>query len=167
MPITINGSINSDVKDNTLFYIAAKQAHRNFSFAGSGLPYANQEQAFDNTPNKGTVQLVDNKFTIILKEMPSNYMMHLGTVQVPPTIYVQYRDMQDNVKTASYIVNTQGVPYRHLTYPEQRRDVSFYETQFKLWPRSQESILRSSEYNKMPGEAPYSTEQYWGMRPPY
>lgn len=166
MPVTINGTVNIKVKDNTISYIAARGCQRNFSFAGSGLPFANQEQAFFNTPNKGTLKLDGGRFSITLPEMPSNYMDHLGSVLVPPTLYVQYTDMKGEFKTANYIINPQGISYRHLTYPEQRSSVQFYETQFKLWPRSQEEIIRSSQYNKYPGDAPYSTEQYWGLRPP-
>lgn len=167
MPITISGSVHTKIKDNTIHYIAARGCQRNFSFAGSGLPFANQEQAFHNTPNKGTVQVINGKFTIELSELPSNYMTHLGSILVPPTLYVQYYDMHDNLKTVNYTIDQQGIPYRHLTYPSQRNNVSFYETQFKLWPRSQEHILRSSEYKRYPGTPPYSTEQYWGLRPPY
>ena len=167
MPITIKGTVNIKIKDNIINYIAAKGCQRNFSFSGSGLPFINQEQAFFNTPNKGSVSLVDGKFTIELIEMPSNYMSHLGSVLIPPTLYVSYTDMKGEEKTASYKIDSQGVAYRHLTYPEQRKNVNFYETQFKLWPRSQESIIRSSQYAKYPGTPPYSTEQYWGLRPPY
>lgn len=162
--VELTGNIEEPVKDKTLYYIAATPPDHRASFTGSGLPFANQLQAFDNTPNQGQVTLDDqNRFKIDLI-MPNSYMVGLGSVTVGPVVYLQYINMEGSLRTITVHIS-HGIPYRSLTYPmypRARRNVTFYDSQFYLPVRTQEQILRDSAYprtNVMP-------ENHWGLKPP-
>lgn len=159
----VMGKITESVKDDTIYYIAANAPDYRATYTGSGLPYANPEQAFDNTPNRGSAKLLSNTFEVKLI-FPNSYYKHLGTILIPPTLYVTYKTNDGETRKVD-IKLSDGIPFRMLTYPMQftraRVDASFYGNQ-ELPVRSQEAILRSSSYpdvNKMPSN-------FWGFKPP-
>jgi len=162
--VVVKGRIDDQVKDNKIFYIAASPADHRATFTGSGLPFYNQIQAFDGTPNVGIVEIKsDNTFEIKLMT-PNSYTVGLGSVTVPPTLFVEYTDMSGAKKNIS-IKLSEGIPYRTLTYPltpRPRNGATFYDSQFYLPVRSQEQILLDSSYPKtniMP-------DNWFGMKPP-
>lgn len=164
--ITVKGSIKEHVKDNTVFYIAAAPPDYRATFTGSGLPFANQDQAFYATPNSGKVLLNDNSFEIKLM-YPNSYYVGLGTVVIQPTVYVYYIPSSGDSTTPKVISIpvSEGIPYRMLSYPMQftkpRENAMFYDNVYKLPVRTQEQILRSAAYpseNKM-------ADNFWGLKP--
>ena len=162
--IIVTGTIEEKVKDNKILYIAATPADYRANYTGSGLPFYNQLQAFDNTPNIGIVDIgTDNSFEIKLL-MPNSYMVGLGSVTIPPTLYIEFIDVNGKKKNISIKVSN-GIPYRTLTYPltpRPRDSPTFYDSQFYLPVRSQEQILLDSGYpknNNMPNN-------HWGLKPP-
>ena len=161
--ILVKGRIHDSVKDKRVFYIAAAPADYRSSFTGSGLPFANQVQAFDSTPNVGMVELDDKKFEIGLM-LPNSYIVGLGSVTIPPTLYIEYLNGENRVRQIT-IKLSNGIPYRSLTYPmtpRARTSATFYDSQFYLPVRSQEQILLDSGYpsiNAMP-------KNHWGLKPP-
>ena len=163
--IKIVGRIDDRLGDKRVYYIAAAPADHRATFTGSGLPFANQLQAFEGTPNVGVVNVneLDNSFEIELMT-PNSYMVGLGSVLVPPTLYMEYLDGDRKVRRIAIKVSN-GIPYRMLTYPmvpRPRSSVQFYDSQFYLPVRSQEQILLDSGYpliNVMP-------ENHWGLKPP-
>jgi hypothetical protein len=162
--IIVKGRIEEQVENNKIFYIAASPADHRANYSGSGLPFYNQLQAFDNTPNIGTLDVgYDNSFEIKLLT-PNSYMVGLGSVTIPPTLYIEFVDLNGNKKDISIKVSN-GIPYRTLTYPltpRPRENATFYDSQFYLPVRSQEQILLDSGYpktNNMPSN-------FWGLKPP-
>jgi len=121
--------------------------------------------AFDNTPNKGSVKVSPgNSFSIQIK-YPNSYYAGLGTVIIPPTLFISFMDNND-VETVVHIPVSKGIPYRLLTYPMQytkaRKDCMFYEGGWELPVRTQEQILLDSAYpsrNRM-------DDNFWGLKPP-
>jgi len=162
--LVVFGKINEPVMEDVIRYVAASPPDYRFTFTGSGLPFANQDQAFYNTPNRGLVKLVDNTFEIKLM-FPNSYYSGLGTVIIPPTLYVSYVDTQGNEKEVS-IKLSEGIPYRMLSYPIQhtapRKDAMFYSTGWALPVRTQEQVLRDSAYPSMNR----MSEDFWGLKPP-
>lgn len=159
--LIVSGEIKDTVKNNTIYYIAANGPDRRASFTGSGLPFANQIQAFENTPNMGKVELIDNKFEIKLVT-PNSYMIGLGSVTVPPTLFISYFN-QEGIKKSLDIKVAEPIPYRSLTYPvnpRARKDATFYDSQFHLVPKTQEQILYDSSY---PCDG-RMYDNFWGMR---
>lgn len=156
--------MKENVRDNKVHYVAANPPDYRATYTGSALPFAHQQQAFENTPNKGVATLFQNACEIYLM-YPNSYYVGLGTVMVPPTLYLEYFTW-NGVKRNVSIPISQGVPYRMLTYPMQftkaRKDPQFYEDGWAMPVRTQEQILRDSAYpstNRM-------SENFWGLKPP-
>lgn len=157
--ITVKGQLAERPDHGFVTYLAAAPADHRTSFTGSGLPFANPVQAFQGTPNKGTLKLRGTHFTLNLL-YPNSYYAGLGTVQIPPTLYVSYTKWGKE-KTVGIKIG-EPIPFRHLTWPEQRANVMFYGKQEELPVRSQEAIFRSSVY------PPNNVEpaDFYGLRPP-
>ncbi len=159
--IIAKGFINDiSVTSNVIYYIAPSPADHRANFSGSGIPFANINHAFENTPNVGSIATTNGYFSIPLMT-PNSFMINLGTVRVPPTIYIKYTDVNNVVRIRPFTVS-QGIPYRSMTYSPLRKNVHFYSTHCSLNVRSQEQILRESGYpslNIMP-------KNHWGVKPP-
>lgn len=161
--LVVEGVLNDEIS-GPLHYIAAAGADRRASYTGSGLPFANHSQAFENTPNVGKVEVgADRSFRIPLIT-PNSYMAGLGTAQVPPTLYLNYMRPGGAPRTVAIKV-AEPIPYRSLTYPTEPRarvDATFYDSQFDLVPKTQEQILYDSAY---PCDL-RTHSNFWGMKPP-
>ena len=156
--------INHKPVDDKLTYAAAAPAGRNSSFSGSGMPFASAAQAFDHTPNVGTVPVGPmGDFIVTLDNIPNAYYIGLGTTYVQPTIYFSWSTANQGVKNRSVTVSN-GIPYRKLSYPWQRTNAEFYGGLWNLPVRSQEQILRDSAYKESAGES--SRPPFWGLKPP-
>lgn len=160
--VILKGTIKDDVKDGKVYYIAAAGPDRRATFTGSGLPFANQIQAFDNTPNVGQVDLdMSNSFTIKLVT-PNSYMVGLGSVTIPPTVFLKYLRPNGEERKISIKV-AEPIAYRSLTYPldpRPRKDSTFYDTQFELIPKTQEQLFYDSAY---PCDG-VTHPNFWGAR---
>jgi hypothetical protein len=160
--IIVNGKIDVALKDRKIRYIAACPAEHLTNYSGSGLPYSSPAQAFENTPNQGTVEVTNGKFRIPLR-FPNSYYMNLGTDIVPPTVFLTYTTSEGK-EIHDSIVISEGIPYRTLTYPDKRKEQQqmFYKDGWAMPVRTQEQILRQSQYpaqNTMP-------RNHWGVKPP-
>lgn len=160
--IQIKGNIRESVKDFSIMYSACSPVDKRTSLSGSGLPYANVDMAFGNSPNKGVVNLGQDNFFNIEMQMPGSFYEHLGTILIPPTVFIKYNNGVSNITIDIPIAYP--VPYRLLTYPSEftnpRLGADFYYNNLPV--RSQEMILRDSAYpelNKM-------EENFWGLKPP-
>jgi hypothetical protein len=156
--ITVHGTITDIVDNGKIEYLAAAPADYHFSFSGSGLPFANPEQAFGNTPNKGIIELNGNSFVLRLLR-PNAYYEKLGKVLIEPTIYLHY--MSGGVKRTLDVKLTDSIPYRLLAYPIFRKGPEFYEGTSELPIRTQEQIIRDGKY-------PCKNKEYvpfWGLKP--
>lgn len=164
--IIVTGKIQDDVKsDCEVIYIAAAPPDFRASFTGSGLPFHTQRQAFDNTPNKGILKLDGNNGFRLQVRYPNSYYAGLGTVIVPPSVYVIYKN-KSGVENTIKIPVSKGIPYRLLTYPMQftqaREDAMFYSGGWEMPVRTQEQILRDSAYPAVNSMA----SDFWGGKPP-
>lgn len=154
--VMVSGKIDDTIPiSTTIHYIAAAPGNRLTSYTGSLLPYPNSSHAFDNTPTNGALSVnpQTKQFTCRF-QMPNSYYGNLGSALVPPTLYLQCRG-----KNAAIVLNN-SILFRSLTYPETRKDVSFYDGMYELPVRTQERILKSS---------PFHTDlqaTFWGVKPP-
>jgi hypothetical protein len=135
------------------------------SYSGSALPFASKDQAFEESPNIGKVTIVNSKFTIKVL-FPNSYMIGLGSVLIPPTVYLQYITTKDNEVHNFSIQVSNGIPYRTLTYPLAggcaRQQSVFYSNHHCLPIRkNQEEILRQSAYPQRNIEP----SNFWGDKP--
>jgi hypothetical protein len=83
--ITIQGSCNvqgaTEVK-----YAAAAPADLRMSYMGSGLPYANEEVAYEGSPNIGRVAIQSGQFQFKLVS-PNAYYKNNGSTLVQPHVH--------------------------------------------------------------------------------
>jgi hypothetical protein len=163
--ITIMGQLKEPIIENVIHFIAASPPDYRTTYSGSGLPFANQFQAFDNTPNIGKVKVRNGQFRIDLM-YPNSYMVGLGSVTVPPMVHLEYKLLSGEKRNVSIKIS-EGVPYRALTYPTggngscARKDAMFYSTHHCLPVRTQEQVLRDAGYpstNTMP-------KNHFGLKP--
>ena len=162
--VTIKGKLNNN-RNGKLLYWAANPAEMKDGFTGSGLPYPSPSQAFENSNNIGTIETDNGEFNITI-DYPNSYYVGLGTLYIPPHIYLKYCDEDEIVS----IKLGEGIPYRTLTHPAPpsknfRLSPTFYNNS-QLYVRTQEQILRDSaypEYNVIPDKIP---DNFWGLRPP-
>lgn len=165
--VTLNVTLKEPVDDGMIRYIAAAPADHHASYSGSGLPFPNASHAFYGTPNRGEVRVhpVENTTTLRVR-MPNSYYAGLGTVRIPPKVYLTYTT--NGKKRTIDVQLSEGIPYRSLTYPMvetpawPRKDAMFYSGGWELPVRTQEQVLRDSAYpseNKM-------HSKFWGLKPP-
>ena len=159
--LTVNGEIKGyEGMTVDIIFWAAAPININGSFSGSAIPYANPDQAYDQTPNQGATKMVNGHFTVKLRN-PSAYYVSLGTLYVPPTLHVKVCGDQ----TVHHIPIGHGIPFRTLTYPSPpsknpRISPMFYNN-CDLPVRSQEQILKDSAYRS---DVPMP-DNFWGLRP--
>ena len=66
--ILVKGNLKNNKLNVKIKYWAANPPEFNYSFSGSGLPFPNEDVAFDNTPNRGAVIIKpDNSFSFKVK----------------------------------------------------------------------------------------------------
>jgi hypothetical protein len=151
------------LKHDIIAFKAAAPPDFRASYTGSGLPFASPAMAFENTKSHGKVQLENRKCSITIA-LPNSYYVALGTVLVPPTIYIQYVSHLDTVETIEIQVD-ESIPYRTLTYQNKRTSPMFYTNTSPVLPvRSQEQILRDSAYPTCTMTMPVN---HWGLKPSF
>jgi hypothetical protein len=162
--LIIKGQLKSNKLSCKLFFWAASPPTLGISFSGSGMPYPNASVAYDRTPNKGVIDVVNGQFTINMK-YPNAYYIGLGSLYVAP--HINFKLCQEGHADSYFTVQIDdGIPFRTLTYPappskKPRTSALFYHEP-ECGARSQEAILRVSGYpatNTTP-------DNFWGERPP-
>ena len=159
--ITINGTVDK-LNASKIFYLAPNPPDLRSSFSGSALPFPNKKMAFDNTPNHGVVDIVNNSFSFAMK-YPNSYYQDLGSSYTLPTILIKLLGHDNNILGVYSIPLNEKYPFRNLSYqtsPVPRTSPNFYERTI-LHPRSQENILKSSAY---PTTTP---PNFWGDAVPH
>lgn len=86
-----------ELNDTTLKYIAAAPPDLRMSRAGSALPWGNSDMAYENTPNKGEVSLVDGHFTFTLFR-PNCYYIKNGSKLIAPHVHFTIADQHFDVE---------------------------------------------------------------------
>lgn len=163
--LVVKGVVKSKTPNPTIIYWAANPATYITSYAGSGLPYKDPEQAYDRTPNKGAVVANNRQFEFALK-YPNSYYTGLGTQYQSPRVHIRVCEENGDSKLNTITLGD-GIPFRGLSYPPPpngapRSGPMFYSGMNKLPVRTQEQILVDSGYpstNKMP-------DNFWGLVPP-
>lgn len=153
--IIINGTITDRITHDSVYFLAPAPPDTKTSFSGSGLPYATKAQAFYNTPNQGVVKLSNDKFTLRLLR-PNSYYENFNEIKLPHVSITYNKN-----KTFNVVLPSEKITYRSLQYPKLRtvQKEMFYARKQPI--RSQERILRDSEYDNRTEH-----KDFWGLRPP-
>lgn len=146
------------VLNNAIEYLAPSPPDYRESFTGSGLPFANKQQAYQGTPNKGSVNVVNGEALMNLI-LPNSYYDDFSTI-VEPYVDIFYTTVHADRHLTIRLGNR--VPYRSLDVPLARTDPMFYSKGWSMPVRTQEQILLDARYpakNKM-------ADDFWGLKPP-
>ena len=157
--LVIQGYFSEKVDNNEIYYIAPNPPDYRTSFNGSALPYMSKHQAYDNTPNIGKVTLSDNNTFSINISYPNSYYEDFTNNIIPPYVLIDYyfEGINKNVKINLDI----QVPNRTIRHPPQYNEM-FYTNAPKLEIRSQEKILRDSQFKNIK-----DNNDFWGLKPPF
>lgn len=143
-----------------LKYWASNSPDTRASFSGSGLPFPNEEVAYQNTNNQGTYKLINRNFSLNMIK-PNSYYTNQGKVLVKPHINIMFMTGDNKALGKVYKVDIEDyIPYRTLSMV--RKDVMFYHNA-PLPIRTQEQILKDSGY---PEETMKEHKNFWGLKPP-
>jgi hypothetical protein len=164
--VVVQGEVKSKTSDPTIMFWAPNPPTWSQSYSGSGLPYHDSIQAYQQSPNVGAVKAVNRKFEFRIK-FPNAYYVGLGSLYVPPVVHFKVCEDDCNQKEYHTIELGKGIPFRTLTYPSPpsnrpRDSPMFYHCGKGLPIRTQEQVLRDSGYpedNRTP-------DNFWGLKPP-
>ena len=153
----VNGTFTDAIDLNTFKYIAASPGDYRASFSGSALPYHGKSQAYENTPNIGTIIIPQGSRSFSIRiQRPNSY--YENDALVTPYLLILYS--KDGVeKTIKVNLNETCNRYRTLKHDE-GYNAMFYSTRNQE-VRSQERILRESSYDFASAQA-----GFWGSKPP-
>ena len=146
-------------------YWAAAAPTYSTSYSGSGLPYPNEYEAYENSSNVGIIELKGGQFEIKL-DYPNSYYDNMGKDYIEPRVNFQFCDSNGNSKSKVNILTLgEGIPFRSLTFSRKRdwNNGPMWFCNNNLPVRTQEQILRDSAYplvNKEP-------INFWGLMPPH
>ena len=163
----ISGKLNFPNFVQKLFvkYNASSPPDYNANFSGSGLPFPNEEVAFESTPNKGVVEIINGDFSFVIK-YPNSYYTNMGTIYVPPQVRLVLVNKENKAVSDVQTVNLgEGIPFRTLTWPVQRNwnnGPLFYNNQ-NLPVRTQYQILLDSAYPS----TNVTPKNFWGKTFPH
>lgn len=169
--LTIYGKLKEGYTNKITYidYLAADPSMNTYSFSGRGMPFHNFEQAIGKKENIGRVNIENNEFKITIR-IPNSYYEKLGTLYVGPRLL-----LKSDICKSFYKINIDiGLPYRYLSHPSidtyssvtlklyKPNSPMFYNYKLGQSNRSQEQILRESEYpcNRI------MPDNYWGLKPP-
>lgn len=164
--IFVKGSINDDLKNllkgSRIFlkYWAANSPTNGSSFTGSGLPFPNKEIAYENSNNKGILQIFGEYFSFNILKPNSYYENHCKNL-ITPHINFVFIDSNEKILSKIYKIDLKDyIPYRSLTM--RRHNVLFYNVP-NLKIRTQEQILKDSAYHNNNMK---EFDNFWGNKPP-
>jgi len=147
-------------------YWAPNKSTRGYSFNGSGLPFPNEEIAFEGTTNKGVSKVFGADFNFGL-DYPNSYYTQMGKKLNPPSVKFRFCDSNGTSMSKVYTIELgHSIPYRSLNFPK-KRDWNigplFYQNKDMPECRNQFQILMESQY---PGKGGKEASNFWGMKPP-
>lgn len=157
--LVIEGQFSSQIDENVIHFIAPSPPDYRSSFNGSALPYASKKQAYDNTPNVGHVELKTNNSFVIEISYPNSYYGDLTNNLENPYVLLMYsfKGIEKSLKIElDKIINNIRTLRHHTNHNEM-----FYNNESNLDIRSQEKILRDSQFKNI-----NNVDSFWGLRPP-
>ena len=143
---------------------AASALHTYFDISKE---YNNSDNfTYNNSKNYGKIKII-NKYYSFQIDYPNAFYSGLGTKYIEPHVIIRIIEPNKNISKPIFIKLKNGLPYRSLThspppYTWPRSDPLFYYSKDKLPIRTQEQILRDSQYPKNMKFYPH----FWGTRPP-
>uniref|UniRef100_A0A6C0KZD7 Uncharacterized protein n=1 Tax=viral metagenome TaxID=1070528 RepID=A0A6C0KZD7_9ZZZZ len=153
--ILVSGHIRKFQGRQIIEWVAPNLPTRGIGFNGSGLPFANSDQAYERTPNRGKIDSPDGSFTINLNGLPNAYYTGLGSTYVPPVLMLE--TVGDHGKHRCHVfLSPIATPYRWIAgappgpkteSPDEIGRAMYYNGRESLGLfTNQEALLRAKGY---------------------
>lgn len=169
--VTFSGKVfykDNNLNKHYLVYWAANPPDYHHSFSGSGLPFPNYDIAYENSKNRGFLELPNNgefSFTI---QYPNAFYSGLGTVYINPHLNMMINS-NNEIGELTTIPLGEGIPFRLLTYPPAPESFPYNGAEFYARTlensgtlRTQHQILQDCSYKNGP-----MPKNFWGKCPPH
>ncbi len=156
----------ANIQDVYIQYWAPNKPTRGYSFNGSGLPFANEEMAYQDTDNKGVAKVAGGQFIFNL-DYPNSYYTQMGRKLNPPQVKFRFCDSKGKSMSKVYTVPLgHSIPFRSLNETKKRdwsKGPLFYSNPDMPPCRTQFQILVDSRY---PDQTMKEPANFWGTKPP-
>lgn len=131
MLLNITGSIKLPVQYKKLLIIAPNPIDRMINYSGSGLPFPNEEIAFENTPN---YKQIDNSGIINIQfKYPNSFYSRNGKNKILPSLFVELTDNSGKSFQLQYELKDLN-NLRTLINRENRKGPEFYSSKDSILP---------------------------------
>ena len=128
----VKGTVKDFTSKTRLKYWAASPNTCTYSSSGAGLPFPNEEIAYENTPNKGEISLNSSGQFEILLHYPAGYYINQGETYIAPHVNFLLCDSnQANYKDIIKISLPFDTPFRSLGFNVSNPKREFQPVPFK------------------------------------
>jgi len=140
--VKVSGQVRNPSEFKEMVIIAATPVDRMTSYSGSGLPWPCPNIAFDNTPNKATINQT-GAFDVTF-DYPNSYYSNDMLQRVGPSVFfILQRSMGDPAFVRIPLQETHAdiLPLRTLTHRPGRTGPEFYAKKDALPPMTAEQVM--------------------------
>ena len=110
----VRGTVKEGFNQNSIVrFLAANPPDYRSSFAGSGLPFASADMAYEGTPNSGAVQAVMGVYEFGI-QFPNSFYVKGGTTLLPPHVLVKVCSPNGGGSPEAVMLGS-SIPNRTLT----------------------------------------------------
>ena len=139
--VSIRGNVKNPQMYKNIVVMAPNPIDRMSNYSGSGLPFPNNEIAFQNTPNKIDITgsgIIEGTFLY-----PNSFYMHDGINKIVSSIFLQLFDKYDKVKHLHYELDDVNA-LRTLINRKSRTNPEFYAAKDYILPiATAENVMRA------------------------
>ena len=142
--LNITGSIKFPIQYSNVFIIAPTPIDRMVNYSGSGLPFPNENIAFENTPN---YQIIDKSGNININfKYPNSFYSRNGKNKIVSSIFIELTK-QDGISFQLQYELEDLNNLRTLINRENRKGPEFYGAKDSILPIANSDIVMH-EYAK-------------------
>ena len=139
--VKLVGNVKNHSLYKNILLMAPNSIDRMSNYSGSGLPFPNNQIAFENTPNKLDITstgIIDTEFSY-----PNSFYMPDGIKKIVSSIFLQLTYNNDEVKHFFYKLHDINA-LRTLINRESRKNPEFYGAKDYILPiATSENVMRA------------------------
>lgn len=129
--LNIKGNIKSSCQYNKIIIIASNPIDRMINYSGSGLPFPNEQIAFENTTN---FKLIEKNGNIDVQfKYPNRFYSENGKHKINPSIFIELKRENEESFQLQYELKDLN-PLKTLINRENRKGPEFYSNRDNILP---------------------------------
>tara|TARA_B110000444_G_C18595404_1_gene480450 strand:+ start:52 stop:564 length:513 start_codon:yes stop_codon:yes gene_type:complete len=139
--IKLTGNVKNPGQYKNIVLMAPNPIDRMSNYSGSGLPFPNNEIAFENTPNRVDISgsgVINTVFTY-----PNSFYMPDGINKIVSSVFLQLMDKNNEVTHVYYKLHDMNA-LRTLINRDSRKNPEFYAAKDYILPiATAENVMRA------------------------